>query len=596
MASNIIKIILSCYFCLVLIAWSAFAEEPPHTIHFQGMLADTVGTPLNGPKSLVFSLYDTIDGEVSLWAEAQSVMVYDGLFDIELGAVVPFSSAKLNFGQQYYLGIKVGSDREMTPRQRLGAVAYAFKAYDSDKLAGKPAADYDQYSHVTDMMNPHQVTPEMLGFTTDVTMMMGMIFALQNEVTDLNNRLAHFSVGGPDNNDIYIRGANLHIESGANDSQAVNGLGNLIIGTNEERPESNERSGSHNLIIGDRNNYSSYGGFVAGRDNAISAPYAVVGGGLNNTNDAEAATIPGGNNVVLVSDDAGEVAVPADPIFDGIVSRNADNLVFSGVNLQVVNGTGSTTGEVNGLGNLIVGYDESRFSNSVKTGSHNIIVGGNHNYSSFGGLVAGFENSIAGNYASVTGGSLNVANGWRSSITGGRQNQTTGADASVNGGMYNLAEGANSTVVGGNSNTSTGVGSTVLGGENTAINENFEVGSNLEQIFSGVVNRNGDTITFSGVNLQVTNGTGTTAGDVNGLGNLLIGYNHIRSSGINNRSGSHNLIVGDEQNFLSYGGLIAGKQNTLDAPYASVGGGFHNKAGQEFSSIPTGRHINTGGN
>jgi len=48
---------------------------------------------------------------------------------------------------------------------------------------------------------------------------------------------------------------------------------------------------------------------------------------------------------------------------------------FSGVNVQLVSGSGKTDGTVNGTGNLVLGYDESPGS---QTGSHNLIVGVGH--------------------------------------------------------------------------------------------------------------------------------------------------------------------------------------------------------------------------
>jgi len=49
---------------------------------------------------------------------------------------------------------------------------------------------------------------------------------------------------------------------------------------------------------------------------------------------------------------------------------------------------------------------------------------------------------------------------------------------------------------------------------------------------------------------------------VNGLGNLIIGYNELRGSG-DNRIGSHNLILGSKNNFASYGGMVAGTLNDI---------------------------------
>ena len=84
-----------------------------------------------------------------------------------------------------------------------------------------------------------------------------------------------------------------------------------------------------------------------------------------------------------------------------------------------------------GLGNLILGYDEND-GTDVKTGSHNLILGAHHSYSSTGGLVAGYDNSISGVSASVGGGRNNSAGGDYSSVSGGRANSNF---------LYDLATG-----------------------------------------------------------------------------------------------------------------------------------------------------------
>jgi hypothetical protein len=59
----------------------------------------------------------------------------------------------------------------------------------------------------------------------------------------------------------------------------------------------------------------------------------------------------------------------------------ANEVVITGANLRIVNGLGATR-TVNGLGNLIVGYNEERIASSfrpppanVRTGSHNVVGG-----------------------------------------------------------------------------------------------------------------------------------------------------------------------------------------------------------------------------
>lgn len=112
-----------------------------------------------------------------------------------------------------------------------------------------------------------------------------------------------------------------------------------------------------------------------------------------------------------------------------------------------------------------------------------------------------------------------------------------------------------------------------------------------------VVNTTAKSTTFSGCNVFINDGGGTTdtfvhnaAGD--GLGNLIIGYNALRGLNRDNRAGVHNLIVGDQQNYASYGGFVAGNYNTVSGEYASVSGGAVNTAKAEFSSV-SGGYLNT---
>jgi hypothetical protein len=95
-------------------------------------------------------------------------------------------------------------------------------------------------------------------------------------------------------------------------------------------------------------------------------------------------------------------------------SRDGKEIFITGANLHIVNGLGSTdcTDEQgreipdcpNGLGNLIVGYNELRdpeFFENIRTGSHNVVVGQQHDFSRFGGLVVGRFNTISGDFAVV---------------------------------------------------------------------------------------------------------------------------------------------------------------------------------------------------
>lgn len=184
-----------------------------------------------------------------------------------------------------------------------------------------------------------------------------------------------------------------------------------------------------------------------------------------------------------------------------IVTANGQPTVrFTGVNVQVVNGLDST-GTANGTGNLIVGYDEADTSNTnrctigtdpitwapvtdsvscsaaggtmttagFKSGSHYIISGSENNYSRWGGVVAGFQNTSNFDFANVTGGTNNTASGLYASVSGGRRNTAVRTAASVAGGSSNTASGAYASVTGGSHGAASGSYATVSGGSsNTA--------------------------------------------------------------------------------------------------------------------------------
>jgi hypothetical protein len=168
-------------------------------------------------------------------------------------------------------------------------------------------------------------------------------------------------------------------------------------------------------------------------------------------------------------------------------------VVITGANLRIVNGLGSTDCRdeasgtpipdcPNGLGNLIVGYNERREGAQVRTGSHNVVVGPGHNFSRFGGLVVGFLNEISGDFAAVCGGFANTASGALAAVSGGRANTASGVAAAVSGGGFNIASGAFAAVSGGRLNRAIGDGASISGGgRNTASGERSSVSGGFQR-------------------------------------------------------------------------------------------------------------------
>jgi hypothetical protein len=187
---------------------------------------------------------------------------------------------------------------------------------------------------------------------------------------------------------------------------------------------------------------------------------------------------------------------------------------ISGANLQVVDGEGKTE-VMNGAGNVIIGYDEG---SRHETGSHNLVLGVEQSYSSYGSLLGGYRNNsmspftalfgennraaglaasaiggfdnqalgerssvtggeantAAGEASTVSGGQVNDASGLRASISGGKGNDAQGENASVSAGRYNEAEAPFASVSGGISNHAAGTYSSILGGKELTATEEYE--------------------------------------------------------------------------------------------------------------------------
>lgn len=146
---------------------------------------------------------------------------------------------------------------------------------------------------------------------------------------------------------------------------------------------------------------------------------------------------------------------------------------FTGVNVQIVDGSGDTEGPTNGRGHLIIGYDNQPRPGGApmdKTGSHNLVLGDEHTYSSYGGAVVGSRNDITGIYASVVGAHQSTASGPYASVTGGRFNTASSDYASVSGGANNTTSGWTASVTGGVGNTTSFDFTSVSGGQNNTAN------------------------------------------------------------------------------------------------------------------------------
>ena len=106
----------------------------PGIITYQGKLTDAGGHPVTGQINMTFALYDVPTGGTPLWSESytgdNAVPVADGEFTVHLGSVNPISDTIWNH-IPLYLGVTVGGDAEMTPREVVSAVPSAFASQEA---------------------------------------------------------------------------------------------------------------------------------------------------------------------------------------------------------------------------------------------------------------------------------------------------------------------------------------------------------------------------------------------------------------------------------------------------------------------------------
>jgi hypothetical protein len=196
---------------------------------------------------------------------------------------------------------------------------------------------------------------------------------------------------------IKFSGANMQVVSGAAKETEINGLGNLIVG-NDEEPAA--QTGSNNLLLGTfKQSFTSYGGFLAGERNTVSAGSASVSGGDYNVASGVRSSVSGGQ------------------------VNKADGLVAS-VSGGLDNEAGKTDAWVGGGAENIASED-------------------------FASVAGGLLNTASGFEASVSGGSKNKASGERSTVSGGFTNTAQGEWSSVLGGEKNTATGNYSSILGG---------------------------------------------------------------------------------------------------------------------------------------------------
>ena len=126
------------------------AVSPPRILSFQGRVTNASGAPTTVATDFVFNIYTVSSGGTAQWTSKTWNITPDsnGIFSVLLGDTgasdTTIPSTLFSENATLYLGVTVGADSEMTPRQRIVSSAYALNA---DALAGyfpSQSADINQ--------------------------------------------------------------------------------------------------------------------------------------------------------------------------------------------------------------------------------------------------------------------------------------------------------------------------------------------------------------------------------------------------------------------------------------------------------------------
>ncbi len=149
---KLLNIQIALLFIWVMISCSVQAQVP-QLINYQGILIDpaTNQPVLDNTYTITFSIYSVPSGGSAIWSESHSVDIKNGLYSVILGSIAALTPTILS-GPENYLGIKVGSDPEITPRKRIVSVAYSILSEDADKVDGKHASAFADTNHNHDAL------------------------------------------------------------------------------------------------------------------------------------------------------------------------------------------------------------------------------------------------------------------------------------------------------------------------------------------------------------------------------------------------------------------------------------------------------------
>ena len=139
----VLRSLIASVVVVALLVIPAAAQEVPRVVAFSGT-ADG-NSPPSKPVAITIAIYDDASSSTPLFLETHTVqLLQNRRFEVLLGSATPGGLPEALFANNAarWIGVKVASLAEQTPRIMMVSVPYGLKAADSDKLGGLPASEY----------------------------------------------------------------------------------------------------------------------------------------------------------------------------------------------------------------------------------------------------------------------------------------------------------------------------------------------------------------------------------------------------------------------------------------------------------------------
>jgi hypothetical protein len=414
---------LAVMLALTFFASTAVADVPEH-LTYHGNLSTASGEAYTGVVETTFRIFDAETEGQQIWSEdMDAIDVLDGSFTAHLGTFEPLD--EVFDGGSYWLEIEI-EGQTLTPRTAVTSVPYALRAANAADAQTVQGMSPEEFS--AGDVDAAQVSFDNSASgldAADVQAALDELASLRDEVEALQSQIANLPTQAEvDANATAISDLTSDVSS---NSSSISSLQSSV------NSHSSSISGLQSSISSHSSDISGLQSTTNSQSSSISALQSDA-----NTMSANISSNAGAiSDLETLTQDMSRTTVGGEP-----------SVIFEDINVYIRNGMGMTE-TTNSRGNLFIGYSEAGPDGVDREGSHNLIVGTGHNFTEYGGIVAGENNTISASYASVLGGTDNAATAISATVTGGRGNVASGTRSSVTGGLDNVAEAGGATVTGG---------------------------------------------------------------------------------------------------------------------------------------------------